>query len=155
MMKHTPKNLFTIIVLVLLASSCSNSYQKLAANYQINKASTGPNYSDVAYWEAAGIAYIETPTFDSISDDSFQMGLSWVASADVTVLCDFPIGTANAKNLALASSSKNVIVMTTHSEQERFFQPAVQTEYDAIVARSPMVEIDQLLSAINAITKNQ
>jgi len=111
--------------------------------------------SDVAYWEAAGIAYIETPTFDSISDDSFQMGLAWVASADVTVLCDFPIGTANAKNLALASSSKNVIVMTTHSEQERFFQPAVQTEYDAIVSRSPMVEIDQLLSAINAITKNQ
>jgi len=52
MMKHTPKNLFTIIVLVLLASSCSNSYQKLAANYQINKASTGPNYSDVAYWAA-------------------------------------------------------------------------------------------------------
>ena len=52
MMKHTPIYPITIIFLALLASSCSNSYQKLAANYQINKASTGPNYSDVAYWAA-------------------------------------------------------------------------------------------------------
>jgi hypothetical protein len=52
MMKHTPIYLITIIFLALLASSCSNSYQKLAANYQINKASTSPNYSDVAYWAA-------------------------------------------------------------------------------------------------------
>jgi len=52
MMKHTPIYPITIIFLALLASSCSNSYQKLAANYQINKASTSPNYSDVAYWAA-------------------------------------------------------------------------------------------------------
>ena len=52
MMKHTPIYPITIIFLALLASNCSNSYQKLAANYQINKASTSPNYSDVAYWAA-------------------------------------------------------------------------------------------------------
>jgi len=52
MMKHTPTNLLAIILLALLMTSCSNSYQKLAANYQINKASTSPNYSDVAYWAA-------------------------------------------------------------------------------------------------------
>jgi len=40
------------IALSLLVSSCSNSYQKLATNYQINKASSGPNYSDLSYWAA-------------------------------------------------------------------------------------------------------
>ena len=52
MMKQTPTNLFMAIALSLLVSSCSNSYQKLATNYQINKASSGPNYSDLSYWAA-------------------------------------------------------------------------------------------------------
>ena len=52
MMKHTPTNLFVAIALSLFVSSCSNSYQKLATNYQIDKASTGPNYSDFSYWAA-------------------------------------------------------------------------------------------------------
>jgi hypothetical protein len=52
MMKHTPTNLFVVIALSLFLSSCSNSYQKLAANYQINKATTRPDYNDVAYWAA-------------------------------------------------------------------------------------------------------
>jgi hypothetical protein len=52
MMKHTPTNLFAIIFLAILASSCSNSYQKLAANYHISKTPSGPNYSDLAYWAA-------------------------------------------------------------------------------------------------------
>ena len=52
MMKHTPTNLFAIIFLAILASSCSNSYQKLAANYHISKTLSGPNYSDLAYWAA-------------------------------------------------------------------------------------------------------
>jgi hypothetical protein len=33
-------------------SSCSNSYQKLAANYHINKVQDKPNYSDLSYWSA-------------------------------------------------------------------------------------------------------
>jgi hypothetical protein len=52
MMKLTPIKLFVVIALSLFVSSCSNSYQKLATNYQINKASTGPNYSDLSYWAA-------------------------------------------------------------------------------------------------------
>jgi hypothetical protein len=52
MMKHTPTNLFAIIFLAILASSCSNSYQKLAANYHISKTPSGPNYSDLTYWAA-------------------------------------------------------------------------------------------------------
>lgn len=52
MMKHTPTNLLAIIVLALFMSSCSNSYQKLATNYQISKDQKGPNYSDVSYWAA-------------------------------------------------------------------------------------------------------
>ncbi|MFM1775143.1 MAG: hypothetical protein RJA53_753 [Bacteroidota bacterium] len=52
MMKHTPTNLLTMFLLALFMTSCSNSYQKLAANYHFSKTPSGPNYSDLAYWAA-------------------------------------------------------------------------------------------------------
>ena len=52
MMKSTHLSLVIALVFSILMSSCSNSYQKLATNYQINKASSGPNYSDLSYWAA-------------------------------------------------------------------------------------------------------
>lgn len=52
MMKYTPTNLYTIVILALLMSSCSNSYQKLAANYQMTNTPKGPNYNDLSNWAA-------------------------------------------------------------------------------------------------------
>lgn len=52
MMKSTTLSLAIAFVLSILVSSCSNSYQKLATNYHINKVQDKPNYSDVTYWSA-------------------------------------------------------------------------------------------------------
>lgn len=106
--------------------------------------------SDVAYWQATGIAYIETPSFDAISDAAYQQGLEWVAEADVTVLCDFPIGAANSRNLDLACASKRVVIMQDYSEQPRFYDPRAQAAFDALVKRSQTVALEGLIEAVES-----
>jgi hypothetical protein len=51
-MKSTYLSLVIALVVSILMSSCSNSYQKLATKYHINKVQDKPNYSDVTYWSA-------------------------------------------------------------------------------------------------------
>ena len=104
--------------------------------------------SDAAYWQAAGIAYLEVPAFGGIEDSDFVTGLDWIAAADVTVLCDFPIGLANARNLHLAAASKNLIVLAEHGDQPRFYGGDLQLQYDALLSAARVVEFEDLPAAI-------
>jgi len=91
--------------------------------------------SDARLWEALGIEHVSVPPFSPIKDEAFEKAKTLISNADMVVLCDFPFGPGNARNLELAALAKNLVVLSGGGigEGRRFWQNGLQERYQEIV----------------------
>lgn len=101
--------------------------------------------SDAEFWAGAGIPFLQVRAFESIDETTFQEASSWIDQADITLLCDFPIGPANAKNLELASRSKNLVIIRSSDQQRRFYGDELQQQFDRLKSRAKMIDESDLV----------
>lgn len=67
--------------------------------------------SDAELWNSLDIPLVEIEPFSEIDDESFSRAKALCREADYTVLCSFPVGRGNLRNLELASHASRLIIM--------------------------------------------
>ncbi len=67
--------------------------------------------SDLVLWENLGIENVNVDAFSPITDYDIKEARHLVESADITILCEFPIGSGNVGNLRLAEYAKNLFIV--------------------------------------------
>ncbi|NOY09150.1 MAG: ABC transporter ATP-binding protein [Spirochaetes bacterium] len=106
--------------------------------------------SDLLLWDAAGIVSYSIPPFSRIKDSDIESAKELVKKADITVLCSFPLGMGNYKNLSLAAEAdKLIIVENTEKELQReFFCPEAEKIYKDILCHAVLMKPDKLIDSI-------
>lgn len=67
--------------------------------------------SDAELWNSLEIPMVEIEPFSEIDDDSFSRAEKLCREADYTILCSFPVGRGNLRNLELAARASRLIIM--------------------------------------------
>ena len=79
--------------------------------------------SDTDFWAATGMAHSAVPAFAPIDQPAIEQAKALVESADLTIVCDFPIGAMNEGNLALAHYAQVLWLLEddTEAAKQRFY----------------------------------
>ncbi len=67
--------------------------------------------SDARLWKALGVPFVGVPAFSEIDEERFAEAAAMVDAADLVVLCAFPFGRGNARNLSLAERARRLIIL--------------------------------------------
>ena len=99
--------------------------------------------SDARLWKALDIPYAEVPAFSEIDEAQFNRASACVDQADLTILCAFPFGKGNARNLELARRAKRLIILGEEPggcTRDFLVDPEqMLLEYDRLAAAHPVV----------------
>ena len=104
--------------------------------------------ADEQLWKTLDIPHSSVEPFSKISASEAGKVADWIAEAEYTVLCDFPIGPGNLLNLELASHSANLIVIEEDSEvrQRSFFVDEGEEGLSALRERGRFLKYADVVS---------
>lgn len=86
--------------------------------------------SDTQLWEALGVEHVKVPTFAPIQEADIAAARALVATADITLMTDFPIGTMNAGNLTLAEQAPQLWMLhSAEDDTTRFYDEDSRLRY--------------------------
>jgi iron complex transport system ATP-binding protein len=79
--------------------------------------------SDTDFWTATGMEHSAVPAFAPIDQGAIEHAKALVESADLTIVCDFPIGAMNEGNLTLAHNAQALWLLQEdpQSAAQRFY----------------------------------
>jgi iron complex transport system ATP-binding protein len=93
--------------------------------------------SDEQLWASLGVEYERVGAFTRIDEEAVRRAERLVKSADVTILCSFPVGQGNLGNLRLAMKSSRLIIVESGADDvaRSFFSPEGRALFDELAAR--------------------
>lgn len=106
--------------------------------------------ADLLLWDSAGIISYSVAPFSQIEDKDVKKAKELVKSADLTVLCTFPIGVGNYRNLFLAMEAKKLIVIedSVDSASRVFFYKDSKSIYDKLLSHADIMDLESFLKFI-------
>ncbi|MFT5007631.1 MAG: iron complex transport system ATP-binding protein [Reinekea sp.] len=114
--------------------------------------------SDTDFWTATGMRHIAVPAFAPIDQDAIDQAQAMVESADLTIVCDFPIGAMNEGNLILAGHAKLLWLLQedTETAHQRFYSEAQAEAFAQLqqqgVRLTALAAIEQLTGRIGELS---
>jgi len=109
--------------------------------------------SDERLWRNLGIDCTRVGAFSRIDDDEVLKAARMVESADVTVLCSFPIGPGNQGNLNLAARARRLIVLAPGPGDvpRTFFSNEGKAIFEDLCRDANVLTYDELISELARI----
>jgi len=106
--------------------------------------------SDERLWRNLGIDCASVGAFSRIDDDEVLKAARMVESADVTVLCSFPIGPGNQGNLNLAARARRLIVLVPGPGDvpRTFFSNEGKTIFENLCRNASVLTYEELISEL-------
>lgn len=99
--------------------------------------------SDTLFWQQQGVDFISVPAFSEITDSAFDAALEKINQSDWVVLCDFPIGPGNQRNLELASKAKNLVLIRESEVVDGSMPESLQELMNTISQKAATVSLSQ------------
>ncbi|MFW6362707.1 MAG: ABC transporter ATP-binding protein [Spirochaeta sp.] len=115
--------------------------------------------NDARLWQALGIPFVEVPAFAEIDDQSLQQAAGMVRQAEITILCSFPFGRGNLRNLELAEvgleKSGALFILSSKDSicRRDFYAPGSRESFLRLVRGNPEISYEQLIEMIHAMTQ--
>jgi iron complex transport system ATP-binding protein len=106
--------------------------------------------SDEKLWRNLGIECQSVSAFSRIGDAEVSRAAPMAESADVTILCSFPIGPGNLGNLRLAARARRLFVLQPGAADlpRSFFSVEGQSLFDEICGKARVLGYEQILAAL-------
>jgi len=106
--------------------------------------------SDEKLWRSLGIRCASVRAFSRITDDQVKEAASFVAQADFTILCSFPIGQGNLGNLKVASLARRLMVVKPGPQEvpRTFFSEEGRRLFEQVSADARVLDHDAILEAL-------
>lgn len=102
--------------------------------------------SDTLFWQQQNIYHITVPAFAEIDDEAFAQAKLNVLQADTVLLCDFPIGAGNKRNLELARYAKELIIIREFVEPVEKGEQRPDDSLGEFIANSKVISLSEFLS---------
>ncbi|MFP4383485.1 MAG: ABC transporter ATP-binding protein [Spirochaetia bacterium] len=106
--------------------------------------------ADAQLWSSLGIKHAAVDPFAPITPDDVSAGESLIRNADLTLLCQFPVGPGNTGNLDLAARAARCILVTgTPGQRERsFFTEQGESRFKELAGNCVSLEYRKLLEQL-------
>ncbi|MBT3276004.1 MAG: ABC transporter ATP-binding protein [Spirochaetales bacterium] len=110
--------------------------------------------ADEQLWNTLDIPFESVEPFSQISTDDAPKTREWVEEADLTILCEFPVGSGNLANLELAAKAKKLLIVEEAVElrQRSFFIDDGEMVFRRISDGVPSMSYEELISAFESGT---
>ncbi len=107
--------------------------------------------SDERLWRNLGIACTRVGAFSRIDNEEVLKAARMVESADITVLCSFPIGPGNQRNLNLAARARRLIVLAPGPGDvpRTFFSDEGRAIFENLCGNSNVMTYEELISELS------
>lgn len=132
-------------------SAINLTRQLLRQGYRLTAGVAHEHDSDASFWAANGVPYAEVPAFESISERALSQAKEWIKQADVTLLCDFPIGPANAANLELGEYAGNLILVEDSASEPRFISDQFRKKFERLKQGARSCHVTSVISELAAL----
>ena len=108
--------------------------------------------ADEPLWKALGISYQLVEPFSRITSENLDSIYPWVEAADLTVLCDFPIGPGNLLNLELARRARRLVIIeeSAASHQRSFFSDEGRRVFKELKATADVMSYADLIAVLES-----
>jgi iron complex transport system ATP-binding protein len=106
--------------------------------------------SDEKLWRNLGVECQSVSAFSRIGDAEVSRAAPLAESADVTILCSFPIGAGNLGNLRLAARARRLLVLQPGPADlpRSFFSAEGKALFDEICRKARVLGYEQILAAL-------
>ncbi|MBI4202289.1 MAG: heme ABC transporter ATP-binding protein [Chloroflexi bacterium] len=127
-------------------------YEMHRRGYALSAGVLGAGDADRLAADVLGIPYVSVPAFSPIDDEAHRRHLALAAEADVTVVCDMPIGANNLRNLEAAAAAQRLVLWESTPITERdFTQGTAAALYKALLPLARCATMEEILAAIEAV----
>jgi len=116
--KHTPRSNLKIHLIGGAGSAVNLTRRLRMLGVQLSAGVAHSLDSDARLWKALGIPMVEVSPFASIDDSAAEQAEQWIAESQITVLCIFPLGISNRRNLELAQKAKKLVLLDKENSEE-------------------------------------
>ena len=106
--------------------------------------------SDEKLWRNLGVECQAVGAFSRIGDDEVAAAARLAESADVTILCSFPVGPGNLGNLKLAALARRLIVLAPGPEDlpRSFFSPEGRILFEELCRKARVLVYEEILAEL-------
>jgi iron complex transport system ATP-binding protein len=108
--------------------------------------------SDEQLWASLGVECERVGAFTRIDEDAVNHAARLVESADLTILCSFPVGQGNLGNLRLALRSSRLIIVESGPDDvaRSFFSPEGRALFDELSARARSLTYGEIVAELES-----
>jgi iron complex transport system ATP-binding protein len=108
--------------------------------------------SDEKLWRSLGVACECVGAFARIGDEEVSRAAPLVRSADLTILCAFPVGQGNLGNLRLAAEARRLVIIADppDSPPRSFFAPEGRDLFENLRVSAAELSYDEVTAALAA-----
>ncbi|AFG38284.1 heme ABC transporter ATP-binding protein [Spirochaeta africana] len=109
--------------------------------------------NDARLWRSLAIPYTEVPAFAEIGSEALTAAEQLAGSADLVILCSFPVGRGNLGNLRLAVTAAEQGRLAIADEEtgtcrRDFYTPESRQLYQHLLQLAPLYSYDQLITMV-------
>lgn len=106
--------------------------------------------SDARLWQALSIPFVQVPAFAAIDDASLQQAKQLTEHADMTILCGFPFGHGNRRNLELAAAAPNLCILDA-PDTRSFYAAGTEHAFSHLTQQSPVLSYEKIISEMQLL----
>jgi iron complex transport system ATP-binding protein len=134
------------------AGSAINLTRELARlGYRITAGIAHEYDADQKLWHTLEVPSLVIGAFSHITAADLERAYPMVEEADLTILCSFPVGPANERNLELAGHARRLVILQEGpQEQPRlFFSENADSLFSTLTAKAEQMEYGHLCEALD------
>ncbi len=115
--------------------------------YRISGGIAHEHDSDEELWRSLGVPCERVGAFARIGEDEVRRAAGLVESAELAILCSFPIGQGNLGNLRLAARARQLVIIRPGPGDvaRSFFSPEGQALFDELRQRARLLSYDEVV----------
>ncbi|GAB6091177.1 ABC transporter ATP-binding protein [Spirochaeta dissipatitropha] len=104
--------------------------------------------SDAKLWKALDVPYIEVPAFSEIDKENLDRAVQLVKEADICILCAFPFGKGNERNLELAASAQHLLILAEPAGSRAFFTHESEKKFRELSADKQCLSYQEAVDTV-------
>lgn len=108
---RTPQTSRTVHLIGGAGSAVNLTRHLVRLGYGVTGGVAHAGDTDGELWTTLGVNFVREEPFSTISDPVFVQAKELVRKAWLTVLCDFPLGPGNVRNLDLAETADTLVIL--------------------------------------------
>ena len=106
--------------------------------------------TDEKLWRNLGVECVSVGAFSRVSTEDVEKAARLLETADLAILCSFPVGPGNLGNLRLAARARNLVILEPGPEDlpRSFFSAEGRLAFDELCRRARVLRYEDVVEEV-------